>query len=272
MRLTARTAALSRVLKVGGLMAALIALPAPSAAAQDAPQQSLVPPAQSQPLGLSRDQFGAMVRDYLLEHPEVLVEAIEVLQAREEQAQADQSRNAIQANAQRLYDNPMTPIVGNPDGDITLVEFSDYNCPYCRRFVDTLFEVVEGDGNIRVVMMEFPILHETSRLASLAALAAGQQGEYEAMHRALLGHSGGFDQAQIETMATELGLDVEQLRQDMNDPMLAIHLADVQSLAQQIGITGTPSIIVGDQLIPGAIDAAQLRGLIAEERAQQQDG
>jgi len=195
-----------------------------------------------------------------------------VLQSREEEAQASQARDAILSSAEQLYNNPMTPVSGNPDGDITVVEFFDYNCGYCKRFVDTMFEVVESDGNIRVVWMEFPILHETSRTASLAALAAERQGLYTEMHQALMEHRGGFDEAQIETLASEVGMDLEQMRADMEDPALANHLADVQALARQIGVNGTPAIIVGDRLVPGAIDAAQLRSIIAEERAESEEG
>src|SRR5690606_16749914 len=145
------------------------------------------------------------------------------------------------------------PVIGNPAGDVTLVEFFDYRCPYCKRASATLAQLVEEDPKLRVVMKEFPILSQESVQAARAALAARQQGKYEAFHFALMQGGGGFSDEEILLVAEQVGLDTGALQQAMRDPAVEALLRDVNGLAGELGITGTLAFVIGDTLIPGAV-------------------
>ncbi len=210
-----------------------------------------------------------LVRDYLLEHPEVLIEALRAYEQRQQAAEAERLRAAILAEAAALKDDPDAPVIGNPEGDVTLVEFFDYRCPYCKRASGTVIQLMEEDPELRVVMKEFPILSQESVRAARIALAAGRQGKYESFHFALMENGGSFSDAEIFAVAESVGLDEARLRADMQDPAIEAALRRTNALAERLGVTGTPAFIVGDTLIPGAVGIDQLRALVAETRAEQ---
>lgn len=239
-----------------GLAAAPAA--APTALAQDAP-----PPFDAE----QREALDALVRQYILEHPEVVVEALHRYEQQQRVAEAQRQQQAIVALADRLTADPRDPVIGNARGDVTLVEFFDYRCPYCERMSGTLAQLVEEDQNLRVVMKEFPILSPQSTQAARAALAAARQGKYKAFHFALMAGGGGFTDDEILMVAEQVGLDGERLQRDMQDPAIEAVLRDNHALAEQIGITGTPAFIVGRTLIPGALSLEELRAKIAAARA-----
>ncbi|TDQ80884.1 protein-disulfide isomerase [Dongia mobilis] len=207
-----------------------------------------------------------IVRAYLLEHPEVIRDAIEALQAKEQAAKADKQAGALVAHKDRLLADPASPVAGNPMGDVTIVEFFDYKCPYCKRVTPALAELIEADKGVRVVFKEFPILGESSLLAARAALAAQMQDRYFDFHNALMAHRGDFDDAAIGTIAESLGMDVAKLRADMKAPEVDQQLADNHALAQAMAIRSTPTFVIGEQIVPGAISIDDMKALIAAAR------
>jgi len=226
---------------------------------------------QSLPGGFSADQaqgIERIVRDYLLANPEVLVEALTEYQQRQKLAEEQSRQQAIGQRHRELTQDPATPVLGNPEGDVVMVEFFDYRCPYCKSVAGMVKDEVASDGNIRLVMKEFPILGPQSMQAARAALAAAKQDKYEVFHFALMTQPGDMSDAHIETVAGLVGLDVPRMRRDMMSKEVEDALARNIALAETIGIRGTPAFIIGRTLVPGAIDAETLRQIIAEERAR----
>jgi protein-disulfide isomerase len=210
----------------------------------------------------------AVVRQYLLDHPEVVVEALQLYEQRQQAAEAERRKTAILALADQLTADPADPVIGNPEGDVTLVEFFDYRCPYCRQMTDTLAQLIDEDPRLRVVMKEFPILSRESVLAARAAMAAQRQGKYEAFHFALMENGGGFSEDEILAVADSVGLDTERLSGEMQDPAIEAVLRNNHALAEKLGITGTPAFVIGDTMVPGAVSLDELRAKIAEARAK----
>ncbi|MGH7185813.1 MAG: DsbA family protein [Pseudomonadota bacterium] len=226
---------------------------------------------QSLPGGFSADQaqgIERIVRDYLLANPEVLVEALGEYQKRQKLAEEQLRQQAIIERHQALAQDPGAPVLGNPEGDVLVVEFFDYRCQYCRSVAGMVRDAVASDGNVRLVMKEFPILGPQSLRAARAALAAAKQDKYEAFHMALMTEPGDMSEAHIQTVATMVGLDVARLQNDMRDPEVEAILRRNFDLAEALGIKGTPAFVIGRTLVPGAIDAKDFRRLIAEARAK----
>lgn len=220
----------------------------------------------------AQDRSDEALRELILQtirdNPEIVMEAIETLQAREEAAQAEAAQAMLAANRDALERDPNAPVIGNPDGEITVVEFFDYNCGYCRRVFDDVMALVNSDSEIRVVMREWPILGEESVFAARASLASRNQGKYKEFHLALMENEGRANEASVMRIAEELGIDIEQLRRDMEAPEVAAHFQASQQLTQALGFNGTPAFIFGDQLVPGAIDFDQMELLVEELREQ----
>jgi len=219
---------------------------------------------------LSEAEVEAIVKDYLLKHPEVIVEALQLYQERQEQAEAERARHMLQASRDRLDDPTGAFVFGNPDGDVTIVEFFDYRCSYCKRVMPTLLDEVQRDGNVRLVFKEFPVLGEDSVRAARAGIAAARQGRYYDMHLALMQSRGQLPEEKLVAMAADLGLDVAQFRADMKSRATDDEIATNYELAQALNFRGTPSFVIGNELVPGAIDARQFRALI--EKARQENG
>lgn len=225
---------------------------------------ALALPAQAQ--DLDEAALEALILETIRNNPEIVMEAIQVLQEREAEAQALASAEALRAQQAALQNDPNAPIWGNPDGDVTIVEFFDYNCGFCRRVFPNVKELVEGDGNIRVVMREWPILGEESVFAARAALASRKQDKYTEFHNALMAHEGRASEANVLTIADDLGMDIDQLREDMNGAEVDAHIAVSRQLTQSLGLNGTPAFVFGDQLVPGAIELDQMKDLVASQR------
>jgi protein-disulfide isomerase len=166
----------------------------------------------------------------------------------------------------QLEQDPNSPNLGNPDGDVTVIEFFDYNCPYCRKAGQTVQELLASDANVRVIYREWPILGEDSVFASRAALAARAQGKYEEFHWAMMGLQGRAEEASILNAAAEIGLDVDKLRADMDAPEINEHIQTSMELAAALGFNGTPSFVIGEALVPGFIKTAQFEGYVAAAR------
>ena len=207
-----------------------------------------------------------IVREYLLEHPEVIEEAIHALNAKRQADQAARTRDALVKNRVALTGHPMSPVSGNPDGDVTLVEFFDYQCGYCKRSLEPVMDLLESDPELRVVWKDFPVLGQVSTFAALASMAAQKQGKYLALHKALMGAPDRLTEESVMEIAGQVGLDLERLQQDMADREIITYLQDTQRLARELGINGTPAFVIGNTLVPGAVDGARLRQLINQAR------
>ena len=218
------------------------------------------------------DAIRQIIREYLIEHPEVLIEAQQALQAKRAAQEAEQARHAIQLYRDEIFDDPDAPVAGNPDGAITLVEFFDYRCGYCRRVKPTVETLLAENDDLRLVFKEFPILGPESTTAARAALAARSQGNYEAFHWALMETEGSFDRDHILSVARSVGLDDERLARDMEDPALDSLLKRNAALANALGIGGTPAFIIGDRLIGGALPLENFRIAIADARQALAEG
>jgi protein-disulfide isomerase len=215
-----------------------------------------------------REAVEEIIREYILKHPEVILDSIRGLQERERKAQSEQSRQAITDRRAELLNDPKSPVAGNHAGDVTVVEFFDYRCPYCKAVAATLKQLVQNDPSLRVVFKEFPILGEQSTLAAKAALAAHRQGKYVSFHHALMESREPLNESVVLGIAAETGLDVNKMRAEMQDPEVASAIQQNQRLAQAIGITGTPAFIIGDALVRGSLDLDALKELIARARSK----
>ena len=215
---------------------------------------------------MPQDEFERRVRAYLLEHPEVIAEAIERLEARRGTQEATEAQAVLKSRAGEVFRDPDSPVGGNPNGDVTLVEFFDYNCPYCRQVAPVMLEAEAADPKLRLVFKEFPILGPNSTFAAKAALAAHKQGKYLAFHHALMKVRGAIDAAKVLEVAAAAGLDVERLKAEMESPTIRALLEKNLDLARVLRIKGTPGFVVGDTVVTGASDLKGLQALIGEAR------
>jgi protein-disulfide isomerase len=213
-----------------------------------------------------RAKIETVVREYLLQHPEVLVEAIQKLEAKEEADRNDQAKTLVAAKKTELFADAMAPVGGNKAGDVTIVEFFDYNCPYCKTVAPVLKKAVETDGKVRVVYKEFPILSPESEVVAKFALAANLQGKYVPFHDALLARKGRSDEAGAIEVAKSVGLDVARLKSDMAKPEIADAIKKNRALARELNMRGTPAFVIGDETIGGAVDVEDFQAKIAEAR------
>jgi protein-disulfide isomerase len=249
---------LSACLLAGGLT---YAIPASFA------QQSMPTASTSALSPAQRAEVIALIRQELVQDPTILRDAIASLQAQDQASQAQAQGNAIAAARTALTGNPADPAIGNPHARISVVEFYDTRCPYCREMRPELSALAHQDPNVRVVFKDIPILGPNSVTEARALLAAQRQGGYAAMQAALMTDSAPPTDATLRAMATRLGMDPDRLMRDMNDPAIAAKLAANTALAQSLGITGTPAIVIGNQLVPGAISLDDLQKLVDQARA-----
>ena len=216
---------------------------------------------------MSQNEFDRRVHDYILAHPEVLVEALQSLDARQRAAEVAAVRAALAERADELFRDKDSPVGGNAQGDVTLVEFFDYNCPYCRQVAPIIEQAMADDPQLRIVYKEFPILGPDSLFAAKAALAADRQGKYGEFHKALYGVKSRVTEAVVLKVAAETGLDVTRLKSDMVLPDIEASISRNAELAQALRITGTPGFVVGDQIFPGATNLETMKKLIEQARA-----
>jgi len=215
----------------------------------------------------SQDEFEQRVRNYLLAHPEVISDALNRLEAKQGEQDAAAAQAALKAHAAEVFQDPDSPVSGNPNGNVTLVEFFDYNCPYCKMMSPLMAQAEAADPQLRIVYKEFPILGPGSVFAAKAALAANTQGTYVAFHRALYQVRGHIEEPQVLEVARTVGLNVDRMKTDMKDAALDSLLEKNVNLAQTLHITGTPGFVAGDQVTTGATDLKTFQALIAKARS-----
>ncbi|HHI82037.1 MAG TPA: DsbA family protein [Rhizobiales bacterium] len=213
-----------------------------------------------------RAEIGTLVREYLLKNPEVLRDAFRELERRTEEAKAKSAKLAIASNAKELYRAKGDLIAGNPDGKITLVEFFDYNCGFCKRSFSDILKLAETDKDLKIVIKEFPILGPGSLEAARISIASQKQAKYWEFHLALMTARGRMNGDKAMKIAKKIGLDIKKLKQDMEAPIVREILARNMKLAEALNIQGTPAFLVDDQLFPGAVGFSRLAGAITRIR------
>ena len=237
-------------------------------ASMSLPAQSLDIDAMSE---AERDAFRAEIRSYLLENPEIIMEAVGVLEDREAQQQAQADVALVVANQDALWEDTHSWIGGNPEGDITLVEFIDYRCGFCRRAAPDVNALVEGDGNIRLIVKEFPILGEESMVSSRFAISVKQvvgDEAYRDVHDALLALSGETNETALRRLSDTFGLPTEDVLSHMNSEQVTEVIAANHALGQRLRISGTPTFVMADQVLRGYVPLDQLQVLAQQIRAQ----
>ena len=216
-----------------------------------------------------REAFHAEIRNYLMENPQVIMEAVAVLEQRQQEQQAQDDIALVKNNSEALFNDASSWVGGNPDGDITLVEFLDYRCGYCKRAFPEVESLVETDGNIRVVVKEFPILGEQSLLAAQFAIAtlqtAGDEA-YKQVHDALMTFNGDISEPALRRLAEGFGIDADTIMAHMDSDEVAGVIAANHALGQRMNITGTPTFVMDEQMLRGYVPLDVMQQIAAEVR------
>jgi len=210
-----------------------------------------------------QDLTDAAIERYIRTHPEVIVQSLQAMEAKRQAELQERQKTAVAAKQKELLHDPTSPVSGNPKGEITVVEFYDYRCGYCKKAASAVTELQKEDRRVRVIYKDFPILGEPSELAAKAALASQAQGKHQAFHEALLASHADMTKKAILKIAVRVGLDPKRLETDMADPKWQVVIEKNRALANELGISGTPGFIVGTELVPGALDLNGLKELIA---------
>jgi len=241
-----------------GLFVALMGLPALAGGIGD------MTPAE-------RTTFRAEVRAYLLDNPEVLMEAINILDARQQAAKAQGDTDLVATNAKDIFNDGYSFVGGNPEGDITLVEFQDYRCTYCRRAHNELKELIKSDGNIRFISKEFPILGNASTISSrmaIATLIKYGPDAYEKLGDFLVTFNGKMTKTAVRAILAKFGEDPEMIVKFMDDPQVTATITNTNALAKRLQITGTPTFVLGGQMLRGYVPLASMKKLVADARTR----
>ncbi len=215
-----------------------------------------------------KKEIGAVVREYLLNNPEILRDMMAALEAKENREKAKLQGKALEENADGIFRDKRDVVLGNPDGDVTLVEFFDYNCGFCKRALGDLHALLETDKKLRVVMKEFPILSAGSLGAARVSLGVAKQDKYMAFHSALMNSRGQANEERALAIAEKLGLDMKKLKADMNEKDIMDSITSAAMLARSLGINGTPAYIIDGAVISGAVGVEALREQIARVREE----
>jgi protein-disulfide isomerase len=217
-----------------------------------------------------KTEIEKIVRDYLVSHPEVLQEAMGELEKRQAAEESEKAKAAVAANAETLFNSNRQVVLGNAKGDVTLVEFFDYNCHFCKGALPALMDLMKDDTKLRVVLKEFPVLGPGSVEAAKVAVAVRMQDKtgkkYLEFHQKLLGGRGQADKAHALAVAKEVGMDMTRLEKDLGSDEVKVSLEESLKLAETLGLNGTPSYVVGDDVVVGAVGLDALRGKISTAR------
>ncbi len=224
-------------------------------------------PAVAQPLSVTqREEVVRIIREALVQDPTILRDAIAAMQAAEEAAAEQAAQAALVTHRAALERDPADPVAGNPNGDVTVVVFVDPRCGYCKQLHPSLQELLKRDPKLRLVVKDIPILGPGSVVAARALLAAHAQGKHQALLDAVMALRGEPTEAVLKAEAEKIGLDWARLRRDMDSPAVGERLGANVALAQALGVRGTPAIVIGNALIPGAIGLEELQAAVASAR------
>jgi protein-disulfide isomerase len=217
-----------------------------------------------------REEIGKIIKDYLLTHPEVMLDVMAEMEKRQQSAEAEKHRAAVVENKATLFSSPHQVVLGNPQGNVTMVEFFDYNCGFCKRAMSDMLDLIKTDNNLKFVLKEFPVLGEGSDEAARVAVAARMQDangkKYIEFHQKLLGSRGGADKMRALAVAKEVGFDMPRLERDMGSEEVKKTIDENKKLAEALGLNGTPSYVVGGEVVIGAVGLDALREKINAER------
>lgn len=227
-------------------------------------------PAMAQISASQRGEIERIIREYIISHPEVLQEAMMELEKRTAAAEAAKQQAAVKEHAKELFNSPRQVVLGNPRGDVTMVEFFDYNCGYCKRAMLDMLALLKSDPNLRIVLKETPMLSRESEQAAKVAIAVRMQDKtgkrYLEFHQKLLGGRGTADKAHALAVAKDLGFDVARIEKDMANPDVDNELREVLGLTQALGLNGTPSYVIGKDVVVGAVGLDALKEKINTNR------
>jgi protein-disulfide isomerase len=217
-----------------------------------------------------RKEIEAIIKDYLLNNPEIMLEIQSALEAKMDKLQAERTAAVIKGSATEIFRPAFSPVVGNAKGDVPIVEFFDYNCGYCKRAFGDVTKLIEKEKQVRFILKELPILSKGSEEASKVALAAKMQGKYWEFHRAMLESQGQANEAAALRVAEKVGVDMARLKKDMASPDIQKEIDETRALATKLGIQGTPHFMVADRIIPGAPEnlLERMATLVAEVRKE----
>jgi protein-disulfide isomerase len=213
-----------------------------------------------------RQAIEGIIHDYLINNPDVLIEALHAAKDKLRRDAEAKAEKAIDDRRSEIFEDPATPVGGNAQGDVTIVEFFDYRCPYCKQVQPSLETLLKEDHKLRFVYKEMPVLGAASVAAAHAALAAERQGKYEAFHTAMMAAKGQITEDTVFKVAGSVGLDIDRLKQDMTAPDIEEAIKKNLALADALNINGTPGFIIGGKVVPGALDIQALKNMIAEAR------
>jgi protein-disulfide isomerase len=217
-----------------------------------------------------RHEVEGIIKDYLLKHPEVVQDAMSALEKKQQEADAEKARTTIKNNNATLFNSPHQVVLGNPQGTIQIVEFFDYNCAFCKRALPDMMTLLKSDTNIKFVLKEFPVLGEGSVEAAHVAIAARMQDtsgkKYIEFHQKLLGGRGPADKARALAAAKEAGFDMARIEKDLTSDEVKVTIDETMKLADALGVSGTPSYVVGTDLVVGAVGLDALKEKLAEAK------
>jgi protein-disulfide isomerase len=260
------------------LVGATLAIGQNQPTAAQAPKTEQAPPttatspkaAEAPPSSAQRKEIEGLIKEYLVKNPEILVVMQNALEAKEYERQAARTAAVIKKNAQEVFRPATSPIVGNSKGDVTVLEFFDYNCGYCKRALGDVARLIDKDKQVKFILKELPILSKGSEEAARVALAAKMQGKYWEFHRAMLESTGQANEASALRTAEKVGVDMAKLKKDMASPAVQKEIEDTQALAKKLGVNGTPYFLIADRIIPGAPDnlLERMNKLVAEVRKE----
>lgn len=208
------------------------------------------------------------IEQYIRSHPEVIEQAIQSLEVKRQRDEKLRVRQAIATHQEELLRDPASPVSGNLNGDVTVIEFFDYRCGYCKRVAGAVMQLQRDDPSVRVVYKDFPILGDVSVFGARAALAAREQGKHQAFHEAMLASEIELTKEEVLAIAQRVGLDVKKLEVDLNAPGWETAIDRNYTLANLLGISGTPGFVIGSEVYPGALELAGLKALVAKARTK----
>ncbi len=258
-------------LRIAIALAAMTLLPPLASAQQNlAPAAATPSPAAQAFSAEQQQQIENIIKSYLISHPEVLQQAMDALDQRQKVADAEKARATIRDNKTTIFNSPHQVVLGNPNGKVTMVEFFDYNCAFCKRALNDMLDLLKTEPDLKFVLKEFPVLGEGSVEAARVAVAARMQDstgkKYIEFHQKLLGGRGAADKARALAVAQEVGFDMSRIEKDMTSPEVKTTIDENLKLADALGVNGTPSYVVGDEVVVGAVGIDELRQKIKAER------
>jgi protein-disulfide isomerase len=208
------------------------------------------------------------IEQYIRSHPEVIEQAMQSLEGKRQRGEKLRIRQAIATHQEELLRDPASPVSGNVNGDVTVIEFFDYRCGYCKRVASAVTQLQKDEPGVRVVYKDFPILGEVSVFGARAALAAREQGKHQAFHEAMLASENELTQEEVLAIAQRVGLDVKKLESDLQAPEWQAAIDRNHALAKLLGISGTPGFVVGSEVYPGALELPGLKALVKQARTK----